>query len=78
MDTRLIERLRACQSLGHSNVSVEADGTCWTGTEDNKTVIDSALVDAEVVRIEGEKQAAKQALLDRLGITADEARLLLS
>jgi hypothetical protein len=32
---------------------------------------------AELERLEQEKEAARQALLDKLGITADEAKLLL-
>lgn len=35
-------------------------------------------VEAAKTKLEAEKQAKKQALLDRLGITEEEARLLLS
>lgn len=77
MDTRLLERLHACYSLGHADVSVEADGTCWTGADDNRTYIDNEAVDAEVARLSAEKVAAKQAILDRLGLTEDEAKAIL-
>jgi hypothetical protein len=36
------------------------------------------LVDAQILADEAAKEAAKTSLLDRLGITADEAKLLLS
>lgn len=69
---------QACRNLGHLDVSIEEDGTCWSGTEHDRTFIDNALVDAEVERVLAERAAAKQALLDQLGITAEQARLLLS
>ena len=68
-------------------------GTIWTlngDTYDGLTWLDDtpqptqaeldSLWDSTVAMIEQEKidrQAARQALLDRLGITADEARMLL-
>jgi post-segregation antitoxin (ccd killing protein) len=50
------------------------------GTAPTKAKIDEAIeqVKADEAQDEAQAVAAKAALLDRLGITADEARLLLS
>ena len=50
------------------------------GEAPTQAEIDAAIkqVKADEARAEAEKAAEKAALLDRLGITADEARLLLS
>jgi hypothetical protein len=50
------------------------------GDAPTQSEIDAATeqVKAEEIQAEAEAQAKKQALLDRLGITAEEARLLLS
>lgn len=73
-----LERLKACATLGYDNVSVEADGTCWAGTEYDRTFIDDAIVDAEVQRVWADRETRKQELLARLGLTEAEAKLLLS
>ena len=70
---------KACLSLGMVEpISIEPDGTVWLGPDDNRIYPDMAPILAECERVVDAQAAAKQALLDRLGITADEARLLLS
>jgi hypothetical protein len=73
--------LAAAVALGHQEpISVEPDGTIWVGTSDNKKDLTDKELDAvqkKVKELANEKAAAKQAVLDRLGITADEAALLL-
>lgn len=70
---------RACYSLGYEEpISIELDGTVWLGPDDNRVYPDMAPILAECSNITANQSAAKQAILDRLGITADEARLLLS
>jgi hypothetical protein len=68
---------QACYNIGLVEpISIEPDGTVWTGTDDNRTYIDNETVDTEVVRLNAEKVAAKQAILDRLGLTEDEAKVI--
>ena len=66
--------------LGHEEpISIEPDGTIWTGTEyDRKdlTETEQTAVHAKAVQLETEKQNAKQAVLNKLGLTADEAAAL--
>ena len=77
-----ISLLAAAVALGHQEpISVEPDGTIWTGTSDNKKDLTDKELDAvqkKAKELVNEKAAAKQVVLDRLGITADEAALLLN
>jgi hypothetical protein len=57
-------------------ISIEPDGTVWLGSDDNRIYPDMAPIWVECDRVIDAQAAAKQVLLDRLGITADEARLL--
>ena len=71
----------AAAELELSPLSVEPDGTMWTGLETERTDLTAAQVTAinkRATELETAKAAAKQDVLDRLGITADEARMLLS
>ena len=71
----------AAIALGYTNISVEPDGTIWLGADDTRTYLTDAQQKAVVTKatkLEADKAAAKQSVLDRLGITADEAALLLS
>ena len=72
--------LAAAVALGHQEpISVEPDGTIWLGTSDNKKDLTNNELDAvqkKAKELANEKAAAKQAVLDRLGITADEVALL--
>jgi hypothetical protein len=70
----------AAEALGFKDVSVELDGIIWLGAESKKTYLtDTELktVEEKAKKIHADKATAKQAVLDRLGITADEAALLL-
>ena len=70
---------KACLNLGMEEpISIELDGTVWTGVYEERVYADMDAVNNEVARLEQESNIAKQAVLDRLGITAEEARLLLS
>jgi len=73
--------LAAAVALGHQEpISVEPDGTIWLGTSDNKKDLTDKELDAvqkKAKELANDKVAAKQVVLDRLGITADEAALLL-
>ena len=73
--------LAAAVALGHQEpISVEPDGTIWLGTRDNKKDLTDKELDAvqkKAKELANDKATAKQAVLDRLGITADEAALLL-
>jgi hypothetical protein len=71
----------AAAELELSPLSIEPDGTMWTGLEAEREDLTAAQVTAITKRateLEAEQKSAKQAVLDRLGITADEARMLLS
>ena len=70
----------AAVALGYADISVEPDGTVWLGADNARTYLTDAQQKAVVTKatkLETDKAAAKQAVLDRLGITADEAALLL-
>jgi hypothetical protein len=71
----------AAKELGHADpISVEPDGTIWTGTNNAKNYLtdtEQKAVIAKVNKAAADKASARQAVLDRLGITADEAALLL-
>jgi hypothetical protein len=70
---------QACYNLGYEEpISIEVDGTCWVGPDNDRTYLDSVAVSAEVENVLSQQDATKQALLDRLGITTEEVRLLLS
>ena len=72
--------LEAAQALGYAEpISVEPDGTIWTGTNDERTYLTATQLKAvktKAEQIATEKQNAKQAVLDKLGLTADEAAAL--
>jgi hypothetical protein len=71
----------AAAEIGHLEpVSIEPDGSMWTGTIDNKKDLTEDEIKAITKKAndkETAKATAKAALLDKLGITADEAALLL-
>lgn len=53
---------QAAENVAGSPVSVEPDGTVWTGTDDDKTFIDTVKVQAEYERLQAE---AKQQATDK-------------
>jgi len=70
----------AAEELNLSPLSIEPDGTMWTGLETERTDLTTAQVTAITKRakeLEATKAAARQAVLDKLGLTADEAAALL-
>jgi hypothetical protein len=73
--------ITAAINLGYdTTITVEADGKMWTGADDDRTYLTTAQVTAITKRateLEADKVAARQAVLDKLGLTADEASALL-
>jgi hypothetical protein len=70
----------AAEELNLSPLSIEPDGTMWTGLETERTDLTTAQVTAITKRakeLEATKAAARQAVLDKLGLTADEVAALL-
>ena len=45
---------QAAENLTTGSVSIEPDGTCWTGLDPDRTYLDTALVQAEYERLEAE------------------------
>jgi len=43
---------QAAENITSELVSIEPDGTCWTGTDPDRTYLDTALVEAEYERLE--------------------------
>lgn len=68
---------QAAEAVAGEPVSVEIDGSVWADSDHRD--IDEAAVHAEYARLLAERAAARNAraaLLERLGITEDEAALL--
>ena len=72
---------QAAIALGHSEpISIEPDGTIWLGLDAKRVYLtdtEQKAVTKKAATIEAEKAAARQAVLDKLGLTADEAQALL-
>ena len=72
---------QAAVALGHAEpISIEPDGTIWLGLNAERVYLTDAeqkAVTQKAATIEAEKAAARQAVLDKLGLTADEASALL-
>jgi hypothetical protein len=73
--------MTAGHDLGYDiTLTIETDGKMWTGTDNERNYLTTAQITAITKRakeLETQKAISKAALLDRLGITADEAALLL-
>lgn len=54
--------VKSAENVANGSVSIEPDGTVWTGTEKDKTFIDTAKVQAEYERLQAE---AKQQAADK-------------
>ena len=70
----------AAVELGLGFVSVEPDGTMWLGNDAERVYLNEAeqkavIKKAETIRTD--KAARRQAVLDKLGLTSDEAQALL-
>jgi hypothetical protein len=60
-------------------VSIEPDGTAWTGTDDDRTYLDVAALDVEEERMDEERATKRLAALDKLlslGLTVDDLHAL--
>ena len=69
----------AAKELNLSPLSIEPDGTMWMGLETERQNLTAAKVTAITKRateLESTKVSAKQAVLDKLGLTADEVAAL--
>ena len=49
-----VRYMQAAENIAGGPVSVEPDGTCWTGIDPDRTYLDTALVQAEYERLEAE------------------------
>ena len=70
----------AADELNLSPLSIEPDGIMWKGLEAEREDLTAAQVRAITKRateLEAEQKSAKQAVLDKLGLTADEVTALL-
>ena len=65
---------QAAENIAGEPVSIESDGSVWADSDHRD--IDEAAVQAEYERLIAERAAARAALLERLGISEDEAVLL--
>ena len=72
---------QAAEQLGYDqSFTIENDGQMWHGKDDERIYLTAGEIKKitdKATKIESDKANAKQAVLDRLGITADEAALLL-
>jgi len=72
---------KAAVELGYDiSFTVEQDGEMWHGTDNDRiylTANQKKAVETKALEIETTKLAARQAVLDKLGLTADEAAALL-
>lgn len=72
---------QAAIALGHAEpISIEPDGTIWLGLDAERVYLTDAqekAVTQKALFIENERVVARQAVLDKLGLTADEAAALL-
>jgi hypothetical protein len=68
--------------LGYDiSLTIEADSSMWTGTDDNRVYLTETEIKAlrkKATDLENEKTAARNAVLAKLGLTADEVTALLS
>lgn len=68
--------------LGYDiSLTIEADGSMWTGADDDRTDLTATQITAIKKRakeLETEKVSAKEAVLAKLGLTAEEVAALLS
>lgn len=79
MNNFLIAKAAHELSYEHS-FTIEKDGQMWHGTDDERIYLTTAEIKKitdKANKTQTDKAAARQSVLDRLGITADEAALLL-
>lgn len=69
----------ACYAIGLVEpISIEADGTVWLGVDPDREYPEMEPILAEVDRLQAEREQTKSDILDRLGLTMEEVKLLLS
>jgi hypothetical protein len=72
---------QAAHELGYDhNFTIENDSQMWHGTDSERIYLTASqikVITDKATKTEADKATARQAVLDRLGITADEATLLL-
>ena len=72
---------QAAHELGYNeSLTIENDGQMWHGIDSERIYLTASQIKAitdKAIKTEADKATARQAVLDRLGITADEAALLL-
>jgi hypothetical protein len=68
--------------LGYDiSLTIESDGSMWTGTDDTRTNLTATEISAIKKRakeLETSKVSAKESVLTKLGLSADEVAALLS
>jgi hypothetical protein len=73
---------RAALALGHHEpISIEPSGHIWTGIETDRydlTDAENAAVHAKAAELETENEARRETIMGKLGLTADDLRILLS
>ena len=71
---------KAAVELGYDiSFTIEQDGKMWHGTDNDRiylTANQKKAVETKALEIKTTKLAARQAVLDKLGLTADEAAAL--
>ena len=71
----------AAQELGYDNsFTIQADGQMWHGTDDERVYLTASqikVITDKATKTKADKAAARQAVLDKLGLTADEVAALL-
>ena len=72
---------KAAHELGYNHsFTIEKDGQMWHGTDDERVYLTDEQVMAvtnKAAKAEADRATAKQAVLDKLGLTADEVAALL-
>lgn len=73
---------RAALALGHHEpISIEPNGHIWTGIQSDRydlTDAENAAVQAKAVELQTENEARRQAILGKLGLTAEDLALLIN
>jgi hypothetical protein len=71
----------AAKQLGYNeSFTVEQDGQMWHGTDSDRiylTTTKKEIVETKALELQTLQNAKRQAVLDKLGLTADEAAALL-
>jgi len=75
---QLLEELNAAKIKIDEFPFIDGNGDLWLNVSDKDKTKTQEIIDNHIaIDSNQEKQATRQAILDRLGLTADEAKLLL-